>query len=176
MPAYTEPPAADEYRDLHAGYIARVAAGDIVARLRGQLDATVDLVEEAGETRADYAYAPGKWTIRQVVGHLSDAERILCTRAVCFARGEAAPLPPFDEDAYVAAAGFDQRSLASLVDELRAVRAATVAFFDGLPAEAWTRRGIASGHPTSVRALAWVIAGHELHHRAILQERYLSGI
>lgn len=174
MAEYYQRPAADEYRDFYATYLARVPPGDIVARLREQIDATLALVVGAGDDRADYAYAPGKWTVKQVVGHLADAERILSTRAVCFARGEAAPLPPFEEDAYVAEAGFETRSLASLVEELRAVRASTVALFDGLVPGAWSRRGVASGHPITVRALAWIIAGHELHHRAILQERYFA--
>ncbi|HEX9108815.1 MAG TPA: DinB family protein, partial [Longimicrobiales bacterium] len=126
------------------------------------------------DEQADFAYAPGKWTIKQVVGHLADTERVMSARALCFARGEQAPLPAFDENAYVDNAGFEQRTLESLVQELRAVRAASVALFDGLGAEAWTRRGTASGHGITVRALAWVIVGHELHHRAILRERYIS--
>jgi len=176
MPAYQERPGSDEYRDFYAGYVARVPPGDIVERLRTQLDGTLELVTGLPPAGADYAYAPGKWTVKQVIGHLADAERVLSMRAVCFARGEAAPLPPFDEDAYVVAAGFERRSLQSLADELRAVRAATVALFDGLRPEAWTHRGTASGHPISVRALGWIIAGHELHHRAILEERYLPAL
>ena len=173
MAAYQERPGADEYREFYAGYVARVPAGDIVEHLRRQLDGTLALVAGLPPAGADHAYAPGKWTVKQVIGHLSDSERVLSARAVCFARGEAAPLPPFDEDAYVAIAGFERRALDSLIEELRAVRGATVALFDGLSAEAWTRRGTASGHPITVRALAWIIAGHELHHRAILEERYL---
>ncbi len=176
MPAYQDAPGTGEYREFYAGYVARVPPGDVVERLRTQLDGTLERVSGLPATGADTAYAPGKWSVKQVIGHLSDAERILSMRAVCFARNEPAPLPPFDEDAYVAAAGFEQRSLDSLVEELRAVRAATVALFDGLTPEAWTRQGTASGHPITVRALAWIIAGHELHHRAILEERYLPAL
>ncbi len=176
MAEYQEAPAAGEYREFYAGYVARVPPGDIVQRLRTQLDGTLKLVTGLPSAGQDFAYAPGKWSVKQVIGHLADAERIMSMRALCFARGEAAPLPPFEEDAYVANAGFERRTLASLVDELRAVRAATIALFDGLPSEAWTRQGTASGHPITVRALAWVIAGHELHHRAILEERYLPAL
>ncbi len=176
MAGYAERPGSDEYREMYGGYVDRVPPGDIVERLRTQLDGTLGLVTALPPAGADYAYAPGKWSVKQVIGHLADAERVMSMRAVCFARGEAAPLPPFEEDAYVANAGFERRTLASLVDELRAVRAATIALFDGLPSEAWTRQGTASGHPITVRALAWVIAGHELHHRAILEERYLPAL
>ncbi len=176
MAGYEERPGTDEYREFYAGYVARVPPGDIVERLRTQLDGTLELVTGLPPAGADYAYAPGKWSVKQVIGHLADSERIMSMRAVCFARGEAAPLPPFEEDAYVAAAGFERRTLASLVAELGAVRAATVALFDGLPPDAWTRWGTASGHPITVRALAWIIAGHELHHRAILEERYLPAL
>ncbi len=174
MAGYSDAPARDEYRDFYAGYVARVPAGDIVARLRQQLDATLELVAGMSEERASHAYAPGKWTIKEVIGHLADAERVMSARALCFARGEQAPLPAFDENAYVENAGFQHRSLESLVQELQAVRAASLALFDGLQPQAWTRRGTASGHPITVRALAWVIAGHELHHRAVLEERYLA--
>lgn len=176
MAEYTETPAVGEYREFYAGYVARVPPGGIVERLRTQLDGTLELVSGLPPAGPDYAYAPGKWSVKQVIGHLADAERIMSMRALCFARGEAAPLPPFEEDAYVAAAGFEHRTLESLVEELRAARAASVALFDGLPAEAWTRWGTASGHPITVRALAWIIAGHELHHRAILEERYLPAL
>lgn len=176
MGAYREGPGAGEFREFYAGYVARVPPGDIVERLRTQLDGSLELVAELPPSAADYAYAPGKWSVKQVIGHLADAERIMSMRAVCFARGEAAPLPAFDEDAYVAAAGFEHRTLDSLTAELRAVRRASLALFDGLPLEAWTRQGIASGHPITVRALAWIIVGHELHHRAIIEERYLPAL
>ncbi len=176
MAGYQQAPGSNEYREFYAGYVARVPPGDIVERLRTQLDGTVELVTGLPPAGADYAYAPGKWSVKQVVGHLADAERIMSMRALCFARGEAAPLPPFDEDPYVAAAGFEHRTLESLVHELRTVRAASITLFDGLPLEAWPRWGTASGHPITVRALAWIIAGHELHHRAILEERYLPAL
>lgn len=165
-------PGADEYAAFYASYIERVPHGDLVAILGAQLGVTRVLLDAVPEERAGYAYAPGKWTIRQVVGHLADVERMLSARALRFARGDATPLPGFDENAYAEQAGSDQRTLPSLLDELEAARESTVALFAGLPDEAWTRRGMANGSPVSVRALACIITGHELHHREILRSRY----
>jgi DinB family protein len=121
-----------------------------------------------------YRYAPGKWSIRDVVGHLSDTERLFVFRAFWFARGFESPLPSFDQNVAVSAAHAEQRPWSSLVEEFRAVRAATLSFFQTLPDEAWARRGIASGKPFSVRALAYLAAGHVTHHSRILRERYLE--
>jgi hypothetical protein len=175
MAEHHERPAPDEYAAYYAGYVARVPAGDIVAILETQIERTRALLASVPETMADHAYAPGKWTIREVIGHLSDAERVFAYRALRFGRGDTTELAGFDENAYVPAGGFGGRSLASLIDELVAVRKASVALFRGLPAGAWLRRGVASGHVVTVRALAWIMAGHELHHRAILEERYGAG-
>jgi len=118
-------------------------------------------------------YAPGKWSIRQVVAHLSDTERLFVFRALWFARGFDSPLPSFDQDVAIATCGADNRSFRSLVDEFRTVREATVTFFQSLPGDAWMRQGIASGNPFSVRALAFISAGHVAHHLRILRERYM---
>ena len=173
MRAFSERPGADEYASFYASYVARVPDGDILATLKRQIDETCTLIERAGEGRADHAYAPGKWTIREVIGHLADGERIFSYRALRFARDDATELTGFDETKYVPAGGFANRSLDSLLGEFRAIRAATVALFAGLPEAAWIRRGVANTNPVSVRALAWITAGHELHHRYLLQERYL---
>jgi hypothetical protein len=175
MPGYVERPGADEYAEHYATYVARVPTGDLVALLERQILETTALLRGPLAARADHAYAPGKWTVKQVVGHMADTERVLSCRALRFARADATPLPPFDENAYADTAGSADRSLESLLEELRAVRASTVALFRGLPPGTWERRGLASGQPVSVRALACIIAGHELHHRAILQERYPAG-
>lgn len=172
MPDYTNPPTPDEYSPFYAGYVALVPEGGIIAHLERQATEFGRLLESIPEDRGDHAYAPGKWTIKEVVGHLADAERVFAYRALRFARGDATPLAPFDEDAYVPPAAFGARTLADLGAEFQAARLATIALLRGLPAEAWTRRGIASGHEISVRALAWITAGHELHHRKILNERY----
>ena len=175
MPDYTIAPGPDEYATHHAPYVSLVPEGGIVAQLERQAADFSRLLESIPEARGDHAYAPGKWTIKEVVGHICDAERVFVYRALRFARGDATPLAPFDEDAYVPPAEFGARTLADLGREFHAVRNATIALFRGLPAEAWTRRGMASGHEISVRALAWIIAGHELHHRKLLIERYGAG-
>jgi hypothetical protein len=123
--------------------------------------------------RAGSTYASGKWTLKEVVGHLSDDERIFAYRALTIARGDPTPLPGFDEKTYVGAAGFETRALADLLAEYRSVRDATITLLRGLPAEAWLRRGIVNEYEASVRGLAFHIAGHELHHLRILRERYL---
>ncbi len=168
-------PLPGEYAAFYAGYVARVPDGDIIATLRTQVEDTCRLLESIGEAGAGYAYAADKWTVRDIVGHLCDSERIFAVRALRFARADAAPLPGFDEKLYVPAGEFAERTLASLIAELRAVRAATVTLLEGLPAAAWTRSGLANETHVSVRALAWITAGHERHHGAILEERYLSG-
>jgi uncharacterized damage-inducible protein DinB len=165
-------PGSDEYAPFYKDYIGRVPAGDIVVVLGEQIGETLRLLDGLTEAAADRAYAPGKWTIKDVVGHVIDSERVFSQRALRFARGDVRQLPGFEQDPYVLAGGFAARSLRDLTEELAAVRRATVLLFRGLPEEAWGRRGVASGHEVSVRALAHIIAGHELHHRAILTERY----
>lgn len=172
--AYEHKPADDEYAPFYAGYVRRVPAGDIVAILATQLEDTLALVREAGEERAGHRYAPDKWSVREVLGHIADAERVFAYRVLRFARQDRTELPGFDENAWVPPARFDERRLPSLLAELAATRAATVSLLAGLPDEAWTQEGVASGHRVTVRALAWMIAGHELHHRAVLGERYYS--
>ena len=125
--------------------------------------------EEKSLTR----YAPEKWSVRQVVNHVNDTERVFVSRAFWFARGFDSPLPAYDQDIAAAAARADEVSWAGHVEEFRAVRLATLSFFQNLPAEAWSRGGIASGNPFTVRAVAYIIAGHLSHHTAILRDRYL---
>jgi hypothetical protein len=132
------------------------------------------LLRPVSEDIAAFRYDEGKWSVKQVIGHLIDVERIMTYRALRVARGDQTPLPGFDENAYAQTAGSDQRTLRSLLAELEATRAATAAFFHNLPAETWMRIGIANNNAISVRALAFIIAGHELHHREILQDRYLA--
>jgi DinB family protein len=166
-------PGTDEYSTYFGRYVARLPAGvdilDVLARQREELLARFRTVPE---TKGAYRYQPGKWSVRQVVLHLSDTERIMAYRALRFARGDATPLPGFDEEAYAPASGADAVPLAELVAELADVRLATLDLFRHLPTEAWTRRGTASDAPFSVRALAWVIAGHQIHHLGVLSERY----
>jgi hypothetical protein len=164
-------PAPEEYGQYFGRYVDLVPHGDVALRLETQLGDTLALVQAAPEA-ADRAYAPGKWTVKEVLGHLADVERVLSYRALRMARGDATPLPGFDEDAYVAAADFGARPLVEVAAELAAVRAATLALLRGLPAAGWTRRGTANGLETTARGVIWTIAGHELHHRRVLVERY----
>jgi hypothetical protein len=168
-----ERPAGDEYNPYYGRYIGGVPEGEMLVTLRDQLASTEALLREFGEARAGHRYAPGKWSVKEVVLHVADAERIFAYRALRIARADATPLPGFEQDDYVPTSGADARPLAELAAELRSVRAATITLFAGLPAEAFARRGTASNSPVSVRALAWIIAGHERHHARILRERYL---
>lgn len=170
---YDSRPDPGEYNAYYDRYVALVPAGDIIALLTVQMDDTTALLRELTEEQALHAYAPGKWSIKEVLGHVMDAERIFMNRALRFGRGDATPLPSFDENAYAPAGAFNARPLASLMSEFNAVRRSTVALLAGLPAEAWQRTGIASEYAVSVRGLAWITAGHELHHRQILAQRYL---
>ena len=177
MSESTQRPNADEHSPYYSRYIERVPAGSIIDVLRTQLPGTVAPLRALADEAALFAYAPGKWTVKEVVGHIIDTERVMAHRALRFARGDQTPLPGFDENTYVPAAESNARALADLLAELTAVRAATIALFSGIPKTAWTRMGSANGTPCSVRALAWIIAGHELHHRALLHERYhIAGI
>jgi len=168
-------PAAGEFAPFYAGYIAAVPDGDLIERLRFEGAASAALLRSLDPTIAGHRYAPGKWSVLEVFGHVADCERVFAYRALRFARGDATPLAGFDEDLFAAAAGHDGRPPEDLATELEAVRAATVALFASLAPADWERRGEANGHPVSVRALAWTTAGHELHHRRILRERYGVG-
>jgi uncharacterized damage-inducible protein DinB len=165
-------PAADEHNPYYGKYITLVPDGDIVSALSGQLAETLALVQGLDDVRAGHRYAPGKWSVREVIGHLMDTERVFAYRAMRFARGDATPLPSFDENAYVTVGSHNERAIGALARDFAAVRGATVALLSAMTPDEWSRRGTASNSAMSVRALAWTIAGHELHHRALLLERY----
>jgi hypothetical protein len=167
-------PAPGEYLEYYGKYISRVPTGDIAALLRDQIGDTRAVLSTVKPGDADRGYAPGKWTVKEVVGHLCDTERIMAYRALRIARADRTDLAGFDENEYVPAASFGERDLASLVEEFTSVRTATITLFRGLPHEAWPRRGTANGAEVSVRALAAIIAGHELHHRELLETKYLG--
>jgi uncharacterized damage-inducible protein DinB len=166
-------PKSDEHSAFYGRYIERVPEGDIVSILREQIGATSGLLRNVPAERADFAYGPGKWTIKQVVGHMIDVERVMSYRALRFSHNDATELPGFDENAWVVNSNFAQRTLPDLVDEYAAVRAATIHFAKHVSADASMRRGTANGQGLTVRALLYIIAGHELHHGALLRERYL---
>ena len=168
-------PDAAEHPPYFSRYVDLVPDGNLLLTLRSQLHDTLASIRGMDEADGGFRYLPGKWSIRQVLGHVIDTERVMAYRALHFARGDAAPLPSMDQDQFVAGADSDARTLADLADEFEHVRLATIALFRPLRDEALARRGIASGAQCSVRALAWIIAGHELHHGAILRERYRPG-
>jgi len=165
-------PAADEHAAYYGRYIALVKGDDAVEALIAQIDVTADLLGRVDEPRAASRYAPGKWSVKQVVGHMADAERVFAYRALRFARADQTELPGFEENDYAETGGFDGRPLQDIVLEYRAVRASSIALFGSIAPEAALRLGTANNTPMSVRALAWTIAGHELHHRGVLIERY----
>lgn len=168
-------PDPSGYAPSFQAYIDRVPDGDVLVHLEQQGRATCVLLAGVGEARAAFAYAPGKWSIKRVVQHVIDGERLFCYRALCIARGETSSLPPFDENLYAQNDGSDGRLLSDLIAEFAAVRVATLLLFRGFDGAAWCRQGLANGKPAAVRALPWVVAGHELHHLAVLRERYAVG-
>jgi hypothetical protein len=166
-------PQASEYAPQAAGYVSLVPEGDLLAMLEKQGGQTMAMLRGLSETEGDFRYGPGKWSIKQMVGHMSDTERVFAYRLLCAARNDRSPLPSFEQDDYVQWGGFDNRKLVDLLEELAAVRQTTLCLLRGLDDSVWTRRGVANQFEVSVRALAYMIAGHELHHHGILQERYL---
>ena len=166
-------PDRTEAAEYYFTYINQVPAGDICEILAGQATETVTLLRGITEERSLYRYAPDKWSLRQLVSHVNDTERVFVFRALWFARGFETQLPSFDQEVAIARAGADERSWSSHVEEFAAVRRATSCFFESLADESWGRRGVASGNPFTVRALAYVTAGHVAHHMRVLRERYL---
>jgi uncharacterized damage-inducible protein DinB len=166
-------PDADEFAPYYGRYVEQVPDGDVLETLERQLEELVALVDRFGEARGGHRYAEGKWSVKEVLGHMADAERIFTYRALAAARGETGALPSFDENTYVAHGNFDARTLNSLLGELTAIRRATLTLFRSLDSTALARRVVASGVPVSARALAWIVAGHERHHLNLLRDRYL---
>lgn len=175
-PRHVTAPDADEYAPFYAGYIALVRERDAVGVLQRQipvLRATIaGMTDEEGLVR----YAAEKWSIKEVLGHLTDVERVMSYRLFRIGRGDPTPLSGFDENAYVRAGGYDGRPVRSLLVELESARASTLRLIDTIPPEAWSNRGAANGYPVSARALLFIIAGHVEHHFGLLRERYALAI
>ena len=167
-------PEASEYASYYGKYITLIDQRNIRDTLESQFRETQVVLSALTEEQGGHRYAPGKWSIREVVGHINDSERIFAYRALRIARGDQTPIEGFDQDAYVEGGWFERVRLAGLAAEFASIRQATLSLLRTFDAEAWTRRGIANKNEVSVRALAWIIAGHERHHRNILAERYLS--
>ncbi len=166
-------PLAGEFASYAQADIDLVEGGDIVATLAAQREVVLQTFAIGEEKARGLTYAPGKWTLKEVLGHLCDDERIFAYRALCIARGDTRPLPGFDEQAYMAGATFESRALDDILAEYRTVRWATITLFASMTPETWMRRGIVNEYETTVRGLAFHIAGHELHHLRVVRERYL---
>ena len=166
-------PEKTEYAPYYERYVSLVPDADIVATLGKQLEETLALIHGIPEARGDFRYAEGKWSVKELIGHVIDSERIFAYRALRFGRGDATPLSGFEQDDYVRGADFDKRTLSDLADEYEQVRRATISLFANLDESAWNRRGAANNNEVSVRGLAFIVAGHERHHVEILRTRYL---
>jgi len=167
-------PAPDEYADFYAGYISGVPDGEILTLLQSELERTSSLLRSLTPEQASHRYGEGKWSVKEIVGHIIDGERTFGHRALCFARQDPAHLPGFDQEDYAQSSNADDRPLNQLVDELNTVRQSNIALFRSLDDAMWSHRGIASDCEFTVRALAYIIVGHEIHHRSVIERRYLN--
>lgn len=167
-------PKKDEHIEYYSTYIDKVPDGDIVDTLTRQTDEVVSFLRSIPETKHDHAYAPGKWTIKQIVGHLSDGERVFQYRAFRFSRADSTPVPGFDENLYVDNAPFPKVSMSDLIAEFEDLRRASIHLLSNMSEEAMSRRGTANGHEISVRAIAFILAGHVTHHVGVIRSRYLN--
>jgi uncharacterized damage-inducible protein DinB len=171
---HTTRPAAGEFLPYYGTYIDQVPDGDIVESMNRQLSDTLSLIRSLDESDGDKRYAPEKWSIREIIGHVIDAERIFVYRALRFSRADPTPVPGFDENMFAANAPYSKVSLSDLADELEHVRRSSAQFFSHLDEEVMSRRGNANGHEISVRALAWILTGHDIHHVKVIRTRYLN--
>ncbi|HKL19435.1 MAG TPA: DinB family protein [Halalkalibaculum sp.] len=165
-------PQPEEYGAFYEGYIEEVGSGDIIDILKDQMHETYTLINSLTAKQSRYRYAEGKWTVKEVIGHLIDSERIFAYRGLCFARNETKSQPGYDQDAYVEEGNFKERSLQSLGDEYFSLRNATIILFNSFTEEVLLRKGTANDNTFSVRALAYIIAGHERHHLKVLEDKY----
>ncbi|HET8923467.1 MAG TPA: DinB family protein [Candidatus Acidoferrum sp.] len=169
-------PEATEYAPYHANYISKVPGSDALSVLEFQQTQMLQLLAGRSEREGNFRYAAGKWTVKEILGHITDTERIFTYRALRIARGDQTPLPGFEQDDFVKNGEFGRRTLANLAEEFGAVRGASITLFRSFGEEVWDRRGVASEKEVTVRALAFITAGHQMHHRVILEERYFPAI
>jgi len=167
-------PALTEHAPEFSNYVALVGEGDIIQTLERQIENSLSLLRTIPSDKANFRYAPEKWSVKELLGHLIDSERIFSYRALRFARNDQTPLPGYEQNDYVRNADFDRRNLADMAEEFATVRRATIQLFRSLNETDWMRRGKANENDISVRALAYIIAGHELHHMEVLRTRYLQ--
>jgi hypothetical protein len=166
-------PHDDEAAPYYFTYINKAAGDDPVSLIEGQLETHLALFSSISEEKSQHRYAPGKWSIRQLLSHVSDTERAFAFRALWFGRGFQDPLGSYDQEVAVAGAEPDRIPWSAHVEEFRRVRLSTISLFGNMPPAGWTRSGVASGHRVTVRALAFIIAGHLVHHAGVLQQKYL---
>ena len=169
-------PEPTEYAEFYANYVSKVPGSDVLGILESQRLQMLQLFAARSERDGSFRYAPGKWTVKEVLGHITDTERIFTYRALRIARGDQTPLPGFEQDDFVKNGAFSARTLADLSEEFAFVRNASIALFRSFPEQAWPRQGVASQKEVTVRALAFITAGHQIHHRLILEERYFPAI
>jgi len=169
-------PQPTDYAAYYEKYVSLITGTDILGTLEAQSMLMTQLLGARSEREGNFRYAPDKWTVKELVGHIADSERIFAYRALRIARADKTPIEGFEQDDYVKNGGFNDRTLVELAEEFAQVRGATLALFLGLSGDAWQRRGVANKNEVTVRALAYIIAGHELHHRRILEEKYLPAI
>lgn len=169
-------PESGEYAAYYANYITKVPGSDVLSVLESQRLQMLQLFAGRSERDGSFRYAPGKWSVKEVLGHIADTERIFTYRALRFARADQTALPGFEQDDYVRSGAFGERTLAGLVEEFGAVRSASISLFRSFKEDVWSRRGKADGKEVSVRALAFITAGHQMHHRIVLEERYFPAI
>jgi len=169
-------PESTEYAEYHANYISQVPGSDVVGVLESQRLQMLQLFSARSERDGSFRYAPDKWTVKEVLGHITDTERVFTYRALRIGRGDVTPLPGFEQDDFIRNGAFERRTLADLAEEFGMVRVASLALFRSFGDEAWERRGVASQKEITVRALAFITAGHQIHHRTILEEKYFPAI
>lgn len=175
MAAITQRPAADEYEQGFAGYVGLVPEADVLPVLRGQADEIRRLAAGIPPERETFRYAPGKWSIREILGHMGDGERVFGYRALCISRGDPASLPGFDQDDYVATAAFDTWTAAELAEDFARMRASNLVLLEHLAPAQWAQAGTANDKRVTVRAIAFIMAGHVRHHLGVLRARYSVG-
>ena len=169
-------PLPGEYAEAYAPYLAEAGDGDVRTLLQGQMGEVTALFAGLSETQGGFRYAPGKWSLKDLLQHLSDAERIFAYRCLRIGRGDATPLPGFEEEAYAAAARADERPMADLLADFRATRTASLTLFHGLPDSAWGQQGTTNGRTITARCIPFICAGHAAHHLTVIRERYLPAL
>lgn len=166
-------PTGAEHDPAFSRYITRVPEGNFFDVFQSQTQKTIGLFETFSEEKGNYSYAPGKWSLKEVLGHVIDFERVFSYRTLCIARGEQQSLPAFDENEYARNAGYDRLELSKVIEHYKKLRNSTICLLEQIPDDAWTRTGVSNQKPVSARALAYTMAGHELHHMNVISERYL---